>query len=90
MARYTGVSDADLVTQIVDYSYDYSHGVKRNYGEVTYAQLKSGHIEVNGKDVPTAPLSSFVRAREIALILKGWIEKGDFLLEKPIQTLPDK
>ncbi|MBU4261150.1 MAG: homocysteine biosynthesis protein [Proteobacteria bacterium] len=90
MARYTGVSDADLVTPVVDYSYDYSHGVKRNYGEVTYAQLKSGHIEVNGKDVPTAPLSSFVRAREIALILKGWIEKGDFLIEKPVQTLPDK
>jgi len=90
MARYTGVSDAELVTQVVDYSYDYPHGVKRNYGEVTYAQLKSGHIEVNGKDVPTAPLSSFVRAREIALILKGWIEKGDFLLEKPVQNLPDK
>ncbi|MCJ7602776.1 MAG: homocysteine biosynthesis protein [Desulfobulbaceae bacterium] len=90
MARYTGVSDAELITQVVDYSYDYSHGVKRNYGEVTYSQLKSGHIVVNGKDVPTAPLSSFVRAREIALILKGWIEKGDFLLEKPVQTLPDK
>jgi uncharacterized protein (DUF39 family) len=90
MARYTGVSDAELVTQVVDYSYDYPHGVKRNYGEVTYSQLKSGHIVVNGKDVPTAPLSSFVRAREIALILKGWIEKGDFLLEKPVQTLPDK
>jgi uncharacterized protein (DUF39 family) len=90
MARYTGVSDAELVTQVVDYSYDYSHGVKRNYGEVTYSQLKSGHIVVNGKDVLTAPLSSFVRAREIALILKGWIEKGDFLLEKPVQTLPDK
>jgi uncharacterized protein (DUF39 family) len=90
MARYTGVSDAELITQVVDYSYDYPHGVKRNYGEVTYSQLKSGHIVVNGKDVPTAPLSSFVRAREIALILKGWIEKGDFLLEKPVQTLPDK
>jgi len=90
MARYTGVSDAELVTQVVDYSYDYPHGVKRNYGEVTYSQLKSGHIVVNGKDVPTAPLSSFVRAREIALILKAWIEKGDFLIEKPVQTLPDK
>jgi uncharacterized protein (DUF39 family) len=45
---------------------------------------------VNGKDVPTAPLSSCVRAREIALTLKSWIEKGDFLLEKPIQTLPEK
>lgn len=88
MAGYTGVSDADIFTQIVDYSYDYSHGVARNYGEVSYAQLKTGQIEVNGKQVPTAPLSSVVRAREIAETLKGWILARDFLLEKPIKTLP--
>jgi uncharacterized protein (DUF39 family) len=90
MAAFTGVSDAELFTQVVDYAYDYSHGVARNYGEVSYAQLKSGEIEVNGKMVKTAPLSSMVKAREIAAILKDWIQKGDFLLEKPIQTLPDK
>jgi len=90
MAAYTGVSDAEIFTQIVDYSYDYSHGVARNYGEVSYAQLKSGQIEVNGKMVPTAPLSSVVRAREIAETLKGWITAGKFLLEKPIQTLPSE
>lgn len=88
MAGYTGVSDAEIFTQIVDYSYDYSHGVARNYGEVSYAQLKTGQIEVNGKQVPTAPLSSVVRAREIAETLKGWILARDFLLEKPIKTLP--
>lgn len=90
MAQFTGVSDADLFTQIVDYSYDYPHGVARNYGEVSYAQLKSGEIEVNGKKVVTAPLSSIVRAREIAETLKSWIEKGDFSLGTPQQTLPDK
>lgn len=90
MASYTGVSDADLITQVVDYAFDYPNGVKRNYGEVTYAQLKSGRIEVNGKQVPTASLSSCNRAREIAVTLKEWIEKGDFFLGKPVQTLPDK
>ncbi|MDA3785869.1 MAG: homocysteine biosynthesis protein [Deltaproteobacteria bacterium] len=90
MAAFTGVADAELFTQVVDFSYDYSHGVARNYGEVSYAQLKSGEIEVNGKKVKTAALSSMVKAREIANILKEWIEKGDFLLEKPVQTLPDK
>lgn len=90
MARFTGVSDADLVTQVVDYSNDYPQGVARTYGEVTYAQLKSGVIEVNGKEVPTAPLSSVVRAREIAEILKKWIEKGDFSLQEPVQTLPSR
>ncbi|MFZ5774341.1 MAG: homocysteine biosynthesis protein [Thermodesulfobacteriota bacterium] len=88
MAAFTGVSDAEIYTQIVDYSYDYSHGVARNYGEVSYAQLKSGQIEVNGKMVPTAPLSSVVRAREIAETLKAWIVDKKFFLQQPIQTLP--
>ncbi|MBU0729592.1 MAG: homocysteine biosynthesis protein [Proteobacteria bacterium] len=90
MAAFTGVSDAEIFTQVVDYSYDYSHGVARNYGEVSYAQLKSGQIEVNGKMVPTAPLSSLVGAREIAETLKKWIMDKKFTLEKPINTLPDK
>lgn len=88
MARFTGVSDDELVTQVVDYAHDYPQGLARNYGQVTYAQLKSGVIEVNGKEVPTAPLSSLVRAREIADTLKKWIKKGDFLLGEPVVTLP--
>jgi uncharacterized protein (DUF39 family) len=89
MAAYTGVSDAEIFTQVVDYGYDYSNGIARNYGEVSYAQLKSGSIEVNGKQVPTAPLSSMVKAREIAETLKGWIRDRKFLLSQPIQLLPD-
>jgi uncharacterized protein (DUF39 family) len=90
MAAFTGVSDADIYTQVVDYANDYPNGVARNYGEVSYAQLKSGQIEVNGQKVQTAPLSSVVRAREIAETLKGWIQARKFLLEKPIQTLPNE
>ncbi len=89
MAAYTGVSDAEIFTQVIDYGYDYSNGIARNYGEVSYAQLKSGSIEVNGKQVPTAPLSSMVKAREIAETLKGWIRDRKFLLSQPIQLLPD-
>ncbi|MEW6500336.1 MAG: homocysteine biosynthesis protein, partial [Thermodesulfobacteriota bacterium] len=50
--------------------------------------LKSGEIEVGGQKVPTAPLSSMVRAREIAETLKEWIGRGEFTLEKPIKLLP--
>ena len=89
MAAFTGVSDADIYTQVVDYGYDYTNGISRTYGEVSYAQLKSGTIEVNGKPVPTAPLSSVVKAREIAETLKEWIQKGNFLLNPPAQPLPD-
>jgi L-aspartate semialdehyde sulfurtransferase len=89
MAAFTGVSDEELFTQVIDYGYDYTNGIARSYGEVSYAQLKSGTIEVNGKLVPTAPLSSVVKAREIAEILKKWIKQKRFLLHQPAQTLPD-
>ncbi len=89
IAAYTGVSDAEIFTQVVDYGYDYSNSISRNYGEVSYAQLKSGSIEVNGKQVPTAPLSSMVKAREIAETLKSWIRDRKFLLGRPAQLLPD-
>jgi uncharacterized protein (DUF39 family) len=51
--------------------------------------LKSGEIEVNGKKIPTAPLSSIVKARQIAEILKKNISEGKFLLNRPAELLPD-
>jgi uncharacterized protein (DUF39 family) len=89
MAAYTGVSDEEIFTQVVDYGHDYTNGIARSYGEVSYAQLKSGEIEVNGKKVKTAPLSSVVKAREIAEILKKNISDGRFFLNKPAELLPD-
>ena len=90
MATFTGISDEDLKTKVIDYAYDYSHGVSRDYGEVSYAELKSGTIEVNGKKVKTAPLSSIMMAREIAETLKKWIKDGDFLIVEPIEKLPSE
>ena len=83
MAGYTAVSDEDLFTQIVDYSHDYPQGTGKTLGQVSYAELKSGSIRVDGEDIPTVPLSSTVRAREIAQLLKDWITKGKFLLGEP-------
>jgi uncharacterized protein (DUF39 family) len=89
MAAYTGVSDAEIFTQVIDYGYDYTNGIARSYGQVSYAQLKSGEIEVNGKIVKASPLSSVVKAREIAEILKKDISEGRFLLNRPAELLPD-
>ncbi len=83
MAYYTGVSDEDIVTQVVDYGKDYPKGDARPLAEVTYAQLRSGTIEIGGKKITTAPLSSYSRALEIANLLKKWIEQGQFLLSEP-------
>jgi uncharacterized protein (DUF39 family) len=88
MAGYTAVSDEDLFTQIVDYSHDYPQGTGKTLGQVSYAELKSGAIRLDGEDIPTAPLSSTVRAREIAQLLKDWITKGKFLLGEPQSKLP--
>jgi len=55
---------------------------------VNYRQLKSGKITVQGKEIPTAGLSSYTRAREIAGILKEWIETGKFFLTDAVEPLP--
>jgi len=86
--RYTTVTDAEIVAPIIDYSDAYPKGIPGNLGEVSYGQLKSGSITVKGKKVPTAGLSSYTRAREVASILKGWIQSGVFPLTEPVTTLP--
>jgi len=88
IVNYTAVSDEEIFTQIVDYGHDYPNGISKSYGKVSYAELKSGYIKFRGEEVQTVPLSSIVRAREVAEILKGWILKGDFLIGEPQFTLP--
>jgi L-aspartate semialdehyde sulfurtransferase len=88
MARFTGVSDAEIVAPIVDYSRGYSYWERGPLGHVSYAELKSGEIEVEGKKIPTTPLSSYVRAREIAEKLKQSIQAGEFLVSQPVELLP--
>lgn len=88
MAMYTAISDEEIFTQVVDYSHDYPNGISKSYGQVSYAELKSGFIHVAGETVPTVPLSSVVKAREIAEMLKKWISKGKFILGEPQFTLP--
>ena len=82
------VSDEELYAPVVDYSVDYPQGTGRVLGEVSYAQLRSGEVEILGRRVPTASLSSYARAREIANVLKEWIRSGRFLLTEPVELLP--
>ena len=85
--QYTMVRDAEIFAPVVDYSEAYPQ-LQPGVGEVNYAELKSGHITIQGKNVPTASLSSYPKAVEIANILKGWIEKGEFLVTEPVAPLP--
>ena len=86
--KYTTITDDQIIGTIIDYSDAYPNRRNEAVGEVTYAQLKSGKITVQGKRVPTASLSSYPRAVEIANTLKGWIKAGKFELTQPVAYLP--
>lgn len=88
ICKYTAVRDEEIYTQIIDYGRAYPQRETGSLGEVNYAQLKSGKISVQNKEVPTGSLSSYSKAREIAGVLKEWIADGKFLLTEPVAPLP--
>jgi uncharacterized protein (DUF39 family) len=88
ICRFTAVKDEDIVAPIVDYSEAYPQVQPDTLGEVSYAQLKTGRIPIQGKEVPTASLSSYSKAIEIAETLKNWIKDGRFLLTEPVALFP--
>ncbi|HET58660.1 MAG TPA: hypothetical protein ENN35_09515 [Deltaproteobacteria bacterium] len=87
IARAAAVRDEDIYAQVYDYGVDYPSGAAPSIGEVNYKQLRSGTIELNGKTIDTAPMSSYYKALEICHVLKEWIEKGEFLLSEPQRSL---
>ncbi|MFY9812978.1 MAG: homocysteine biosynthesis protein [Dehalococcoidales bacterium] len=86
--QYTTVTDDQIIGTVIDYSDAYPNLKNQPVGEVTYAQLKSGKVTIQGKKVPTASLSSYPRAVEIATTLKEWIKTGKFELTQPVASLP--
>ncbi len=86
--EYTTIKDEDIFAPICDYGILYPAGEKCDIGSVSYAELKTGEIEFQGKKIRTAPLSSYTMAQEIAATLKDWINQSKFLLGQPSQLLP--
>ncbi|WP_421655558.1 homocysteine biosynthesis protein [Leptothermofonsia sp. ETS-13] len=80
------VQDQDLVAPIVDFSIP--RRVRPIFGLVSYAQLKSGRLAIDGKTVRVAPLASIYLSRQVAIELKQWIEAGKFLLSEPVAPIP--
>jgi uncharacterized protein (DUF39 family) len=80
------VQDKDLVAPIVDFSIP--RRVRPTFGLVSYAQLKSGKITIEGKAVRVAPLASMFLSRQVALELKQWIEAGTFTLTETVSPIP--
>jgi uncharacterized protein (DUF39 family) len=84
MAKRVSINNSQIQTSVLDYG---SPGTPK-LGQVSYEQLRSGEIEVNGQKVRTAPVASLAKAREIANLLKEKISKGEFLIQEPIQLFP--
>ena len=86
VVAHCAVQDRELVAPIVDFSIP--RRVRPTFGLVSYAQLKSGRITIEGKPVRVAPLASVYLSRQVALELKQWIEAGEFQLTEPVAPLP--
>jgi len=85
VVRATAVRDEDISVDLLDYGIP-----SRNRPEVrkvTYAELRSGTVTVNGEEVRTSSLSSFRRARMVAESLKDWVTAGKMTLTLPSRKI---
>ncbi len=86
VAKSVAVRDEEIFTKILDYSVPSRN--RPALREVSYAELKSGKVELEGRSVKTACTSSIENARKIMIELKKWIAEGIFFLSEPIERLP--
>jgi uncharacterized protein (DUF39 family)/Pyruvate/2-oxoacid:ferredoxin oxidoreductase delta subunit len=85
VAKNTGISDREIETNVIDYSV-----ASRNrpvLGRFNYEQLKSGSVRISEREVPAAPLVSYGKSRQVALLLKKWIEQNKFFLSEPVAKI---
>jgi uncharacterized protein (DUF39 family) len=85
VAQGTGISDEEILTTVLDYSVPVRN--RPVLRPVSYAELKSGEIDIKGVKVKTHCLSDFSRARKVAEQLKHWIEEREFYLTEPVESL---
>jgi L-aspartate semialdehyde sulfurtransferase len=88
MAKFTAVKNSDIYAPVVDYAESYFNNTGEVIARVSYAELRSGSINIDGKKVRTSAMSSLAKARKIANELKNAIQKGKFLLSEPVELLP--
>ncbi len=82
------VTNEHLYTDIYDYGV--SQRSRRVLKRVTYAELRSGEVELDGRKIKTASLSSLYKARLIADELKEKIISGQFVMTQPSAPLPHR
>jgi uncharacterized protein (DUF39 family) len=86
LAATLALTDGDLTATAFDYGV--ASRSRPAVGKFTYEQLRSGSIEIEGKTVPTGPLSSLPKARRIAGVLKEWVSEAKWTLAPPLEPIP--
>lgn len=85
IVKNTAIRDEDIITEIVDYGTPCRD--RPVIREVSYAELKSGKVEISGEEIRTSPLSSYRKAREVAEELTRRIESGMFTVALPTRPI---
>ncbi|MCK9631851.1 MAG: homocysteine biosynthesis protein [Methanoregula sp.] len=85
VVRATAVRDEDISVDILDYGVPSRS--RPTVRTATYAELRSGSVEIEGDDVRTSSLSSFRGARKVAGELKEWVEQGKMQLALPTRPI---
>jgi uncharacterized protein (DUF39 family) len=85
---HTTVRDRDILAPVVDYASDYPNRTGKMLARVSYEQLRSGEVTVQGRKVEVSSISSYAMALEVANLLADEIRRGAFLLSRPSRALP--
>ncbi|MDD1720244.1 MAG: homocysteine biosynthesis protein [Methanoregulaceae archaeon] len=85
VVRSTAVRDEDIEVDIMDYGIPQRS--RPSLRKTTYAELRSGTIELSGEDVRTSSLSSYRRAKAVAVALKEWVVRGEMLMAAPTRPI---
>ncbi|MBN1682964.1 homocysteine biosynthesis protein [Candidatus Bathyarchaeota archaeon] len=88
IAKKAAVRDEEIFTEVIDY------GVPRLgrpvLRQVSYRELKSGKLMLNGREIKVSSMSSLQKAELICHELASWIKKGNFTLTLPIERLSNQ
>lgn len=88
IAKSTAITNDMIEIPILDYGV-----AKRDrdiIGKTTYEKLMSKEVQIDGKNVRTASLSSMKIAVRIMDETAKWIERGDFTFSMDVDRLPQK
>lgn len=85
VAAAAALPESDLYTVILDYAVP--SRARPPLRRVSYAELRTGSVDIDGTAVRTSPVSSYRMARRIAGELKDMIAAGTFTLTSPVRPL---